>query len=99
MGKSKCSKGMPGEHFPLSATRIERVERPDRSQREGSDAVVASYASITSKADLLAADAARDIALCGRSLGEVAPVHPGLASAGAHEPTPTPYFVLEELLG
>ena len=60
--------------------------------------MVAPYASITSKADLLAADAARDIALCGRSLGDAAPVHPGLASAGAHEPTPTPYFVLEELL-
>ncbi len=60
--------------------------------------MVAPYASIASKADLLAADAARDIALCGRSLGEAAPVHPGLASAGAHEPTPTPYFVLEELL-
>lgn len=66
--------------------------------REGSDAVVVPYASIASKADLLAADAARDIALCGRSLGEAAPVHSGLASAGAHEPTPTPYFVLEELL-
>ncbi|WP_417047003.1 class I SAM-dependent methyltransferase [Enorma massiliensis] len=61
--------------------------------------MVASYASIASKADLLAADAARDIALCGRSLGEADPVHPDLASAGAHEPTPTPYFVLEELLG
>lgn len=99
LGKSKCSKGMPGEHFPLAAPRIERAERPARSQREGSNAVVASYASITSKADLLAADAARDIALCGRSLGEADPVHPDLASAGAHEPTPTPYFVLEELLG
>lgn len=61
--------------------------------------MVAPYASIASKADLLAADAARDIALCGRSLGDATPVHPGLASAGAHEPTPTPYFVLEELLG
>lgn len=61
--------------------------------------MVASYASIASKADLLAADAVRDIALCGRSLGEADPVHPDLASAGAHEPTPTPYFVLEELLG
>lgn len=67
--------------------------------RGGGNAVVASYASIASKADLLAADAARDIALCGRSLGEADPVHPDLASAGAHEPTPTPYFVLEELLG
>lgn len=99
LGKSKCSKGMPGEHFPLAVPRIERVERPARSQREGSNAVVASYASIASKADLLAADAVRDIALCGRSLGKADPVHPDLASAGAHEPTPTPYFVLEELLG
>ena len=100
LGKSKCSKGMPGEHFPLAAPRIERAERFARAQRErGGDAVATSYASIASKADLLAADAARDIALCGRSLGEAAPVHPDLASAGAHEPTPTPYFVLEELLG
>ena len=92
---------MSGEHFPLAAPRIERAERFARAQRErgGGDAVATSYASIASKADLLAADAARDIALCGRSLGEAAPVHPDLASAGAHEPTPTPYFVLEELLG
>lgn len=61
--------------------------------------MVASYASITSKADLLAADAARDIALCGRSLHVDARVRADLASACAHEPTPTPYFVLEELLG
>lgn len=100
LGKSKCSKGMLSEHFPLAAPRIERAERPARIQRErGGNAVVASYASIASKADLLAADAARDIALCGRSLGKADPVHPDLASAGAHEPTPTPYFVLEELLG
>lgn len=90
---------MLSEHFPLAAPRIGRAERPARAQRERGNAVVASYASITSKADLLAADAARDIALCGRSLGEADPVHPDLASAGAHEPTPTPYFVLEELLG
>lgn len=61
--------------------------------------MVASCASITSKADLLAADAARDVALCGRSLHVDAQVRADLASAGAHEPTPTPYFVLEELLG
>lgn len=61
--------------------------------------MVASYASIASKADLLAADAARDIFLCGRSLHVDAQVRADLASAGAHEPTPTPYFVLEELLG
>ena len=67
--------------------------------REGGNAVVASYASIASKADLLAADAARDVALCDRSLHVDAQVRADLASAGAHEPTPTPYFVLEELLG
>ena len=100
LGKSKCSKGMPGEHFPLAAPRIERSERSARAQREGGgNAVVASYASIASKADLLAADAARDIFLCGRSLHVDAQVRADLASAGAHEPTPTPYFVLEELLG
>lgn len=61
--------------------------------------MVAPYASIASKADLLAADAARDIALCGRSLDAAASVRSDLVSSGAHEPTPTPYFVLEELLG
>lgn len=61
--------------------------------------MVASYASIASKADLLAADAARDVALCGRALDTAASVRSDLVSSGAHEPTPTPYFVLEELLG
>ena len=61
--------------------------------------MVASYMSIASKADLLAADAARDVALCGRSLETSASVRSDLVSSGAHEPTPTPYFVLEELLG
>lgn len=61
--------------------------------------MVASYISIASKADLLAADAARDVALCGRSLDTAASVRSDLVSSGAHEPTPTPYFVLEELLG
>lgn len=99
LGKIWCPKGMPGEHFPLAAPRIERSERSARAQREGGNAVVASYASIASKADLLAADAARDVALCGRSLHVDAQVRADLASAAAHEPTPTPYFVLEELLG
>lgn len=61
--------------------------------------MVGSYISIASKADLLAADAARDVALCGRSLETSASVRSDLVSSGAHEPTPTPYFVLEELLG
>ena len=91
--------GMLSEHFPLAAPRIERSERSARAQREGGNAVVASYASITSKADLLAADAARDVALCGRSLYVDAQVRADLAAACAHEPTPTPYFVLEKLLG
>ena len=92
--------GMPGEHFPLACLESSAPSDPlGPNEREGSDAVVASYASMASKADLLAADAVRDIALCGRSLGKADPVHPDLASAGAHEPTPTPYFVLEELLG
>lgn len=76
-----------------------RALRAIRQGPTGGNAVVASYASIASKADLLAADAARDIFLCGRSLHVDARVRAGLASACAHEPTPTPYFVLEELLG
>lgn len=98
-GEEQVFEGVPGEHFPLAAPRIERSERSARAQREGGNAVVASYASIASKADLLAADAARDFILCGRSLHVDAQVRADLASAGAHEPTPTPYFVLEELLG
>ena len=53
----------------------------------------------TTKADLLAADEARDIAVCGRSLAAIEPARPDFAAAGAHDPTPTPYFVLEELFG
>lgn len=53
---------------------------------------------ITTKADLFAADAARDAAMCGRSLDAVTSARRGLAEAGAHDPTPTPYFVLDELL-
>lgn len=50
----------------------------------------------STKTDLLVADAERDRAICGRSLAcdDVT----ALADAGAHDPTATPYFVLEELL-
>lgn len=48
------------------------------------------------EADLFAADVERDRAICGRSLACDAATT--LASAGAHDPTATPYFVLEELL-
>lgn len=48
------------------------------------------------KRELLAADEARDRAVCGRSLACDAAT--ALAAAGAHDPTATPYFVLEELL-
>lgn len=53
--------------------------------------------AITTKADLLAADAARDVEICGRSLATSEGVRPELAAAGAHSPTPTPYFMLDEL--
>lgn len=53
---------------------------------------------IATKADLFAADAARDVVMCGRSLGSAASARRDLADAGAHDPTPTPYFVLDELL-
>lgn len=101
LGKIWCPMGDAERAFSVSSAsnRARRATRQDPTREGGGNAVVASYASIASKADLLAADAARDIALCGRSLGKADPVHPDLASAGAHEPTPTPYFVLEELLG
>lgn len=99
-GKDLVLDGDAGRAFSVSSAsnRARRATRQDPT-REGSDAVATSYASIASKADLLAADAARDVALCGRSLHVDARVRADLASAGAHEPTPTPYFVLEELLG
>ena len=99
-GKDLVLDGDAGRAFSVSSAsnRARRATRQDPT-REGSDAVATSYASIASKADLLAADAARDVALCGRSLHVDARVRADLASACAHEPTPTPYFVLEELLG
>lgn len=54
-----------------------------------------SKAAISSKEQLMAADEARDIATCGRSLMRLEDTR--FASAGAHDPTPTPYFVLEAL--
>ena len=57
----------------------------------------ASQLAISSKDQLMAADEARDIATCGCSLMRLANTR--FASAGAHDPTPTPYFVLEELFG
>lgn len=50
---------------------------------------------IPNKDRLFAADEQRDIALCGRSLAE--PGKTRLAKLGAHDPTPTPYFILESL--
>ncbi len=47
--------------------------------------------------ELFQADIARDIVLAGRPLA--APYATRFAEAGAHDPTPTPYFVLDELLG
>lgn len=50
---------------------------------------------IRSLSDLLAYDDAIDRATCGRSLA--AREETRLAKLGAHDPTPTPYFVLDEL--
>lgn len=47
------------------------------------------------KQSLLAEDERRDIAACGRSLACSRPA--ARSAEGAHEPTPTPYFVLDEL--
>lgn len=42
-------------------------------------------------------DTLRDLAICGRSLETREQTRH--AARGAHDPTPTPYFVLEDLLG
>lgn len=52
---------------------------------------------IRSAADLFASDEAIDRAICGISLAAPGPTEHG--DAGAHDPTPTPYFILEELFG
>lgn len=52
-------------------------------------------ALIRSEADLIAYDEAIDRAVCGISL--VGPEKTSLADQGAHDPTPTPYFVLRQL--
>lgn len=48
------------------------------------------------KMELLAADVERDRAVCGRSLA--CDVATSFGSMGAHDPTATPYFALDELL-
>lgn len=58
-------------------------------------AVSSKHLDISNKDQLFAADEQRDIALCGRSLAE--PGTTRFAKQGAHDPTPTPYFILEDL--
>lgn len=50
---------------------------------------------VANKDQLFAADEQRDVVLSGRSLAE--PGTTRFAKQGAHDPTPTPYFILEEL--
>lgn len=50
---------------------------------------------VANKSQLLAADEQCDLAICGRSLAE--PGSTRFTDAGAHDPTPTPYFILESL--
>jgi len=50
---------------------------------------------IRSEADLIAYDHLIDRSICGRSLA--GPEKTRLAERGAHDPTPTPYFVLQQL--
>ena len=52
---------------------------------------------IVTHADLLAWEAAQDQLVTGVALDDQAETR--LASQGAHDPDPTPYFVLDELLG
>lgn len=52
-------------------------------------------ALIRSEADLIAFDDLIDRSICGRTLA--GPEKTRLAERGAHDPTPTPYFVLQQL--
>ena len=52
---------------------------------------------ISTLAELLAYEEAQDRALCGLNLAKREKT--GYRSLGAHDPTPTPYFVLDELFG
>ena len=54
-----------------------------------------SHLDVTNKSQLMAADEQRDLSICGCSLAE--PGTTRFADAGAHDPTPTPYFILEAL--
>lgn len=51
--------------------------------------------NVSNKDQLFAADERHDCALCGCSLAE--PGTTRFAKQGAHNPTPTPYFILENL--
>ncbi len=64
--------------------------------RRGGAGASRRHAGISSLDELLAADAALDLEVAGRALdpGD----WPHRCSAGAHEPTPTPYFIARRLL-
>lgn len=53
------------------------------------------HAAITTAEELFAADEAADMRVCERALAD--PGKTKYASTGAHDPTPTPYFVLDQL--
>ncbi len=55
----------------------------------------AARAGASNAEELFAADARRDVEGCGRSFAQPGPSR--FAREHAHEPTPTPYFILEDL--
>lgn len=63
---------------------------------EGQPAVQRSHPHIKNLSDLLAYEAELDSSICGISLANDGETR--LAVQGAHDPTPSPYFVLEQLL-
>lgn len=63
--------------------------------RDMSKRGVAARAEVSNVEELFAADARRDVEVCGRSLAQPGPSR--FAREHAHEPTPTPYFILEDL--
>lgn len=67
-----------------------RVEGRAMSKRQG-----AIGYGVSSAEELFAADARRDVGICGCSLAQPGPSR--FEKDHAHEPTPTPYFILEDL--
>lgn len=100
---SRVSLGQ-GERDQVDGAFIERTDRKaPRMEPTGPESTapecIGPHTAVAGRLDrkdaLREADSRRDIAVCGRSLDGLGASR--FASEGAHDPTPTPYWVLERL--